>query len=343
MRAEPALSVVEAAYRLEGDESAWLDGMVQAAAPLSDTDMGVMAVLYEPEPAPFHARVVSTRYPDRDRLVEAFLNLEQAAKMDPNVAPVLHRTTICESTTEAIVRMGRPVELIDQLYSMDMHGLGVRDSFNVQGIDLKGRALCLMAGRSQHTQVPSTSLTVWRRVAVHLSAALRLRAALKDLRQTAVLDGANAVFDAQNLRCLHLAPAQAGDLAALRSAARTVDRARSRNVRTDAEQALELWRGLFAGRYSLADVFDSDGRRFVVAYENEPDVARDRRLTRRERQAVALAATGHADALGSYALGVTTSTFRRHLGRALKKLGVRDRTILVDLVTRFEALSGEPA
>ena len=32
MRAEPALSVLEAAYRLEGSEDEWLDGLTQAAA-----------------------------------------------------------------------------------------------------------------------------------------------------------------------------------------------------------------------------------------------------------------------------------------------------------------------
>ena len=344
MRAEPALSVLEAAYRLEGSEDEWLDGLTQAAAPLSDTEVGVLAVAYEPEPAPFHARKISTRYRNKELLEQAFLEIEQIGKDHPALAGTIHRTTISETTTEAFHRWGFPLSLMDQVYSMRMHGLGVHDTFNVQGIDLRGRALCLMAARSEHTTVPNVSRAVWQRVAVHLSAAMRLRAAVGDLRRTSLLDRAHAVFDARTQRCVHAAPEEAlSDLEVLREAARAVDQARSSALRNDANKALDLWRGLFAGRYSLADVFDSDGRRFVVAYENQPDVASDRRLTRRELQAVALAASGHGDALGAYALGVTTSTFRRHLGRALVKLGISDRTLLVDLVTRFEALKDDAA
>ena len=44
---------------------------------------------------------------------------------------------------------------------------------------------------------------------------------------------------------------------------------------------------LLEGRWSLVDRFDSDGRRFIVAYRNPPGVLNPRRLTAREREVAA--------------------------------------------------------
>jgi DNA-binding NarL/FixJ family response regulator len=83
------------------------------------------------------------------------------------------------------------------------------------------------------------------------------------------------------------------------------------------------------GRWSLVDRFESDGRRFMVAHRNEPDVRDPRALSKRERQVVAFAATGHSNKLIGYELGVSPSSVAKHLGVAARKLGVRSRAELV--------------
>jgi hypothetical protein len=67
----------------------------------------------------------------------------------------------------------------------------------------------------------------------------------------------------------------------LRAAAKAIDCARSR-ARAEPDEALELWRGLAAGRWSLVDQFDSDGRRYIVARKNEPQVQDPRHLSLRK-------------------------------------------------------------
>ncbi len=334
MRTEPALSVVEAAYAVGVDQDAWLDGIFDAARPLDEDGLGVIVVAYAPEPGSFHHAAVRL---DRSRpeLLEAMRGVDAAAGANPAVATVLHRTTICETTSEALPRLGQPLAALDALYAPALHPLGVHDTLNIQGADPSGHALCIMCARARHTRIAPATRHVWSRVAVHLAAAVRLRRALGGAAGESALESADAVFDAAGRRVLHATSKATPTLGKLREAARAVDRSRSRPFRRDAPRALDLWQGLFAGRFSMVDVFDSDGRRFLVAHENEPAVAEDRRLTRRERQAVLLAATGHTDRLAAYALGVGPSTFRIHIGRAMRKLGVRSRAQLVELAQRL--------
>ncbi len=331
MRSEQALSIVEAAYRLEGDHQQWLEGIAEAARPLADEGLVAVVAEYAPEPGSF-AMVGHALAPARPGYLQAFLEVDGIGRQEPRAAPTLHRTTICETTSEAMLRFGLGPEGLDAVYSPSFYLMGVRDTFNVQGADISGHALCIMGMRSETLSIPLTMRTVWERVAVHLAAALRLRRALGDPPPGAALDSAQAIFDASGKKLLHLSR-DTGEhaLEHLRRAARAVEQAQSKRLREDAPRALELWQGLFAGTWSLVDVFDSDGKRFYAAHANEPVVARDRKLTRRESQAVLLMVAGHSDALAAYALGIAPSTFRVHLRRAMRKLGVTSRVQLVDL------------
>jgi DNA-binding NarL/FixJ family response regulator len=118
----------------------------------------------------------------------------------------------------------------------------------------------------------------------------------------------------------------------LRRAARAIDRARTKS-RSDEDAALDAWQGLVAGRWSLVDRFDSDGRRYLVARRNDPDVPDPRALTRRERQVLAYAALGHPLKLVAYSLGLSVSTIALHRARAMRKLGLRSQAEVVRLFT----------
>jgi DNA-binding CsgD family transcriptional regulator len=106
---------------------------------------------------------------------------------------------------------------------------------------------------------------------------------------------------------------------------RGLSRVRERSPR---HNGLELWHALVAGRWSLLDRFESDGRRYLVARRNDDDVRDPRGLTSRERQIAARAALGHSNKLIAYELGVSPSTVATFLTRALKKLGCATRAEL---------------
>jgi DNA-binding NarL/FixJ family response regulator len=125
---------------------------------------------------------------------------------------------------------------------------------------------------------------------------------------------------------------------ALRHAVRARDRARSAAIRrSDDGAAVDMWQALVSGRWSLIDRFESDGRRFTVAIENEPRVADPRALSPRERCVVQLAARGHANKSIAYSLGLAAGTVGALLARALRKLGLGSRAELAYWATICQA------
>jgi len=218
------------------------------------------------------------------------------------------------------------------LYGRTLYPLGYRDILNVQAADTTGRSIwCALATRERVTVHPRAAAT-WRRAALHMLAGFRLRSAVAELPDRDPFAAAEAVLDVDGRTAHATGAARDGSRReALSAAVQAVDRARGRAVRGDPEAALELWRALFAGRWSIAEVFDSDQRRFYLAFENQPLAVDDRRLTRREAQVAASAALGRDDSAIAYELGISGPTVRTHLERSLRKLGLRSRRQLIGL------------
>jgi DNA-binding NarL/FixJ family response regulator len=117
----------------------------------------------------------------------------------------------------------------------------------------------------------------------------------------------------------------------LRAAVRHIDRVRCRNGESDPDAALEAWKGLVRGRWSLVDRFDHDGRRFLVARPNDPRLPAPTKLSMRERQVAAYVALGRSNRAIAYTLGISVSTVATHLRRAMHALGAKRRADLAAL------------
>jgi DNA-binding CsgD family transcriptional regulator len=128
----------------------------------------------------------------------------------------------------------------------------------------------------------------------------------------------------------------AGAKEVLRAAARAIDGARLRMRREDPDGAFDLWKALVAGRWSLVDSFESDGRRYLLARRNDPRAPARAPLTEREAQVAVHAALGHSNKRIGYEVGLSTSTVGAHLAAAQRKLGVRSRLELVEVVRRLQ-------
>jgi DNA-binding CsgD family transcriptional regulator len=116
----------------------------------------------------------------------------------------------------------------------------------------------------------------------------------------------------------------------VRDAAVRVDKARGKLRRSDPDEALALWQGLVHGRWSLIDWFDTDGRRFVLAKPNAPNLGDPRGLSGREHQVVTYAAQGEAVKLVAYRLGLSQNRVSSLLQSAMRKLGVKTHPQLVE-------------
>lgn len=159
------------------------------------------------------------------------------------------------------------------------------------------------------------------RLLPHVSAALRIRRGI----QTTVPDmagaphGAELVLDVNGVVRDGEATPSAKDL--LRHAVTTRDHARTRQGKADPDAALEAWTALVDGRWSLLDVFERGGRRYVVAVPNVPDVLSATRLGPLERAVFGLLARGRANKAIGYELGLSEGTVAGYIRDLRKKLG----------------------
>jgi DNA-binding NarL/FixJ family response regulator len=110
-----------------------------------------------------------------------------------------------------------------------------------------------------------------------------------------------------------------------------MDRARA-SAKRDPLAAATTWQALVAGRWSMVDVFDTDGKRFVVARENRPRPSLPAALTAREREVIGFVEQGRSNKWIALTLGIAESTASEHVVRAMEKLGATDR---MDLVKRL--------
>lgn len=176
-------------------------------------------------------------------------------------------------------------------------------------------------------KLPSREQATLRALSVHIGAAYRLRRAVGGRARDA-FDLVEGVV-APDGRVLH-ASGPAKSRAGLTKLARAAEaRNRLRLGRASAEEALELWRALILGRWTLVDHVERDGKRLLLARRNEPHVTEPRALAPLERAIFAFAALGHPNKLIAYELGVSPNTVSEYLSRALRKLGFKSRIELV--------------
>jgi DNA-binding CsgD family transcriptional regulator len=190
--------------------------------------------------------------------------------------------------------------------------------------------LVFMSLSRRHYQIEPGVRTMWRLLSAHLGSGY-------------LLSGRPYSPEASDVECvlspggqvMHATGAaeSAERRDQLRRAVVDMDRARTRRGRSDPESALQLWRGLFCGRWTVADCFDSDGRRFVLARHNTPETPTPRGLPLRQRQVLFYAAAGWSNKEIGYVLGISESAVAVHLGRALTAVGMpsRDEWLRVSL------------
>jgi DNA-binding CsgD family transcriptional regulator len=323
------VSIVEAAYELDLGTCEWLSLLLERSAPRLDRGLGLIGTLWRIGSGSVEPSIVTRGMADahRDALLNASRAIPERAHQQASAAFVLatatQRTGLAEG--EAL-----PPD-IREAYEAHFYPLGIRDCQNMSFPDPSG-LLVLIGAPMPDTRWPSRrEAATWTRIAAHIAAGARLRAVAD--AKTPSMEEADAVLSPSGALEHARPPAQGREAReALRRAARAIDRARTKS-RSDEDAALDAWQGLVAGRWSLVDRFDSDGRRYLVARRNDPDVPDPRALTRRERQVLAYAAMGHPLKLVAYSLGLSVSTIALHRARAMRKLGLRSQAEVVRLFT----------
>lgn len=206
--------------------------------------------------------------------------------------------------------------------------LGIVDQLFLHAANTDDRGVIVVVNLPERLTLSATTRRRLAMVSAHVAAGARIALAFDTPRKPiAILE--------PNGKLAHVEKAHEGSRSALRTRVLDIERARTaahRKSESDAEKALARWKALLAGEYTLLDRFESDGRRYVVACENAPNVRDPRGLTQREAVVGALVMRGHADKLIAYELGIAEGTVAALSSRVMKKLGARSRADLARLL-----------
>jgi DNA-binding NarL/FixJ family response regulator len=336
-RVDP-ISVIEAGYRLEGTEERWLARLAKAARPLLEGGHGVYAYRFDMSGSqvPYELSQVVVLGTDPRHVEEVFA--AGGRHIDPSVLRKLHTLPKSRAVPRSLQAAGasfrewglpQPEPIVEL-----RRRWGVDDYLALCTIEPGGHGVAIVGPQRHPRRFTRRTCHLWARVAAHVAAGRRLRAALDAAGEAAdAASGAEAILTSSG-RVEHAEGAAKATNArlVLQRAVLAQERARTRSGRQDPEASTRAWTALVSGRWSLVDHFESGGRRYLVARPNPLPVPDPRALTERERAVAHLAVLGKSNKLIAYELGIHASTVANHLAAAMRKLGIASRTELVTLM-----------
>jgi DNA-binding CsgD family transcriptional regulator len=327
------IALVEAAYEPAADETTWLNKVLLAANPILDTGCGTMSFIYDATDLNWATLRATAALGLNPALGAALLSATWSSPGAEDTRWLISLLRTSHVTTGQATFAGAP-ETVREFFGGSLASAGFADVNFINATDPTRVGVALVAPSATLCRLTPTQRNRWSRLAAHVTAGLRIRRVTAHLAGAAArTEKAEAVIRPDG-RVEHAeGPAQGeGALEALSNGARALDRARGSLRRRDADEALRIWEGLLAGRWSLVDHVDSDGRRYLLAHRNDPKAPDVRGLTLRERQVLAYVAAGHSNKMIAYELGLSMSTVSGHLARARQKLGLPSLAAIRDLL-----------
>ena len=336
-----AIDIAEAAYDLEVGADDWLARVLEAGRQTFDLGLGAAAALMSgasPEGQALITQLVpGTAGPG---LISAIIRAAQ------EMGPAMLQQTI-DAVAGGVSVLSENRERRPAVYEAMTRNAGCEDFLQLWALDPDLHGVNIAIPSPKTVRLSKRARAHWRMLLIHITAAHRLRRGLTEpagVRGIALTDmplNAEALLDPKNFRVSEAAGGaqDKGASEIIRDAAVRIDKARSKLRKTDPEQALETWQGLVRGRWSLVDWFDSDGRRFVLAKPNAPNIGDPRGLTEREAQVVTYAALGESGKIIGYRFGLSTSTVSALLMSAMHKLGVTSQAQLAEKMRGFPPAS----
>jgi DNA-binding CsgD family transcriptional regulator len=309
------VAVLEAIYRVECTEHEWLEGLARALSPLLDDGWGVGASTWNVRSGAIHLRGAAIQG-GPEGLAHAAL---EACRSPAGVNLGIARSGPCTSLSQA-----RVAEVAKgDADSQRLLSLGVCDGLFVLNTDPGGFCAGLMAYRAKRTAVSRRFVSRWSRVASHLGAGFRIRRELHAIgaARPNAFAGAEAIFTPTG-RLAHAEPSAQRAYELLAQGVLSMAEARGKLRRHDSDAALDAWKGLVAGRWSLLERIDTDGKCFLVAHRNDPQIFRPLAISLRERQILSARGRGLSVKLIAYELGLSSATVSRALRTAMAKLGI---------------------
>ncbi len=333
MRPDP-IRVVDAAYRWEPDESAWIQGLVETCHGY-DVGAGVVGYIVRSDTTTQVTSGIGTTSDADARAMKDVLS---------GFTPALARQVLAptEFVGNAAYRLAR----------IARHTTGDLAAAARTSIDRMPTVWALISGDvtrgalvmcfPRHTPTapreafPHADSNVLGLVGAHIGAALRLR----ELALPSADDAATEAVLSPTGKLLH-ATGAAATSRGRESLTRSVlasQRARRTSRTASPAEALREWTSLVQGNWTILETVERDGKRLVLARRNRMRSMDLLALNADERDVVWLAAHGHSYKYIAYELGLPMGTVSGRLRRAMKKLRVKSR---VELLQRLGVGAGQ--
>lgn len=325
------VDVLEALYALERNDEEWLTQVLRALKGVCGKGYRYVAVFYDASDVENFKIWNECRLQDGTRELPAIWSIFWSIAK-PNFVSATLRSPLLGSARKDCFDYLNPL-----IAERDRNGHG--DFFCLNALDPSGLGCLLTVGSPEQTlSLEPRDAALLKRIATHLSSAYRCRRRLAPadgLRTPArtvgsATAGAEAVLNPAG-EVLHASGAACSTAARerIRVASTAIELARTSRGRSHGTQALAHWHPLADARWTLVDSFEENGRRFIVARENQQDASGLQALTDRERQVVIQASLGQTNKEIAYALGVSPNTVRVLMARAAARLGARGRKELL--------------
>jgi DNA-binding CsgD family transcriptional regulator len=332
------LDIVEAAYQCSDRDEQWLSAVIGLSQGALDRGYGLVGHLYNFSSSDAR-QTLETSALIGSHGVDLLSIWHRILRELPDHLVARATRYFCTSSPLFTARRAMQIEYPDaeELFDCYLGRLGVADSLTLNAHATAREGLMIQIPSRDIVSLDPATRRRWSMIAAHLASGLRLRRALHAAAAAdsvadpieAVLSPDGRVQDAsgpaktrqarENLRCFVI----------------RLDRARAQAARSggdEADKTLSLWTGLVDGRWSVVDRFESDGRRYLVAYRNDCSLPDPRALNPREAQVCRLLSYGHANKYIAYELGLSTSTVATHISSSRQKLRASSRVELIQIL-----------
>ena len=340
---EAAIDIVEASYNLEVSASEWMRNLQERAAPVFDLGRafggGIWAGMDDT------GNLIATGFSYSDPAA-AEITLPKVAQATAEIGAERMAAWTEETQSIVSVHSSHPPEL--GTFEVFTRHLECADILEVNAHDHDGYGFSWWCPSDTPIQLSRREKKTLEQLTIHMAAGHRIRREIENQPTAKGLSLAELPLDAEALMDpKHFVVTDASGVARdatvserIREAAKQVDKARGKLRRQDPEEALDIWKGLARGRWSLVDWFDTDGRRYVLAKPNLPRVGDPRGLTEQEALIATYAARGETGKIMSYRFWISRQSISTLLGSPRIKLLVTTQAELAAKLGPFGPRAG---
>ncbi len=320
------LGIIETAYQVERPRQEWLNEVGGAIYKQIGQGLGMFGLSYQ------ITEEETLRFGESWQ-IEMPEGVDQGMRAGLETMPDWYiRSTFmrCDCDTSSQAGNERVREYSRAGMEMLAQTFGWHDIYIIGGMDPSRHGIYFGAWLAKKTKLSRQERATWTRVAIHLATAHRLQGRLAALGGVPTADSADAVLTTKGELTHASGEAKENEArGSLRDAVRGIETARGKMRKDDPDAAVDRWRALVSGRWSLVDHFESDGKRYVLARRNDVKLGGTEALSERERQAIGFAALGHNNKLIAYEMGISPSTVSVLLLRGARKLGSKTRDEMI--------------